>query len=433
MAKVFPFQAWRYNLTKVGDAAQVMTQPYDKISPEMQDRYYEHPYNLVRIILPKAYPDDDPRSNVYTRSLLTYRQWLAEGIFVQDEQPAFYVYYQHYRSPDGRERVRKGFIGLGQLEDYSAGIIYPHERTMMGPKLDRLKLLRLTRAHFESLFMLYRDPQHQIERLLDQHIEDKPALAVTDEYGVVHHLWAVTESSTLAQIQRLMDDKSLIIADGHHRYETALAYRNERREEGGTLGRWRSFHRAMMTFVNADSDGLTILPTHRVITSDVDFDLPRLLEFAKEHFTVEPVSSAEQLQSAMRNTSEQTVIGLYAAETNAFYLLRYLAQPGSLALLSDVSARQRHLDVSILHSLLLEHGLGIAPDDLAQRQLIRYVREFDVAIDMVKAGQGRACFFLRPTTIEQVCDVALAGEVLPQKSTDFYPKLLSGLTIYRID
>lgn len=431
MAKVFPFQAWRYNLTKIGDPAQVMTQPYDKISPEMQDRYYEHPYNLVRIILPKASPDDDHRSNVYTRSLLTYHQWLAEGIFVQDEQPAFYVYHQHYRSPDGHERVRKGFIGLGQLEDYSAGIIYPHERTMMGPKLDRLKLLRLTRAHFESLFMLYRDPQHQIEQLLDQHTGDEPIIAVTDEYGVAHRVWTVTEASALAKIQRLMDDKPLIIADGHHRYETALAYRNERRQEGETLARWRGFHRAMMTFVNADSDGLTILPTHRVITSDVDVDLPRLLEFAKDHFTVEPVSGADRLRSEMRNTAGQVVIGLYAAET--FYVLRYLGQPGSLSLLSGVSAGQRQLDVCILHSLLLEHGLGMTPDDLAQRQLIRYVREFDEAIELVKAGQGRACFFLRPTTIQQVCDLALAGEVLPQKSTDFYPKLLSGLTIYRID
>lgn len=442
MAVVFPFRAWRYDPQKVGSLADVLTQPYDKITPEMQERYYAHPFNLVRLILGKSFPDDDERHNVYTRAAEVFHQWLTQGIFIQETQPAFYVYYQRYRLPDIGAQVRKGFVGLGQLEDYGSGIVFPHEQTLTGPKLDRLKLLRATRAHFESLFMLYLEPERRIDALLDEQTTREPIISVRDEYGVEHLVWPMTDKALIAELQRLMADRCLIIADGHHRYETALVYRNERRAEAGEVDLSQPYERTVMTFFNANGEGLTILPTHRVLKSTYPFDLSQFLALIQDHFEIErygfsgaahKLEAARSLRNQMqRHGKARPTFGLYAPHQDAFYRLTLRDRPATLALMNGLSPRQRSLDVTVLHTVILEHGLGLSAEIIARDEPILYVREFEAGVRLVDEGQGAACFFLNPTRIEQVCDLALQGEMLPQKSTDFYPKLLSGLTIYRL-
>jgi uncharacterized protein (DUF1015 family) len=443
MARIYPFSPLRYNPLKVGNLAEVLTQPYDKITPAMQQRYYAQPFNLVRIILGKQQPDDNDHENVYTRAVETFHQWVKEGILVQDDRPSFYAYYQQYQLPDGIKKVRKGFIGLGQLEDYGAGVVFPHERTLAGPKADRLKLLRATQAHFEQLLMLYTDPKREIDALLDQRAVGEPDIRVRDEYGVEHAVWRIVDGWTIDQLQRIMAERPLIIADGHHRYETAVAYRNERRAQAGVVDLSRPYERVVMTFFNTESEGLTILPTHRLIKSTRPFAWQSFMSFAEQHFDIEAYSFGDPEQKAaaalaLRRDMEQLgrerpTVGLYWAHANALYRLTFRATPESLALMSGLSPRQHTLDVAVLHTILIEHGLRLSADVVAKEEPIAYIREFEGGIQMVDDGRGAACFFLNPTRIEQVYAMAVNGEVLPQKSTDFYPKLLSGLTIYRLD
>jgi len=282
MAHIAPFRALRYDPGRVA-LSQVVTQPYDKITPEMQDRYYAtSPYNLVRIILGKQQPTDRAGENTYTRAAGFFRDWRRQGIFLQDAEPSLYVYSQRFSMPNAKvESERRGFIALGRVEDYPAGVVFRHEQTLAKPKADRLDLLRATRAHFGQIFMLYTD-NGEIEALLSP--DGLPIIEVTNEYRVLHRVWKVSDSGVINLIAGKMRDKKLIIADGHHRYETALNYRNERRStavaaatgapressaETSLLrpnhGEDAPYEMVMMTFVNMNSPGLVILPTHRVV------------------------------------------------------------------------------------------------------------------------------------------------------------------------
>src|SRR2546429_5218054 len=270
MAHIEPFRALRYDPARVA-LPSVVTQPYDKITPEMQDRYYaSSPYNLVRIILGKQQTGDHPGENTYTRAAEFFRDWRRQGIFLQDTQPSVYVYSQRFAIPGGnREAERRGFIALGRLEDYSAGVVFRHEQTLAKPKADRLDLLRATRAHFGQIFMLYDDPAAEIEEAIAS--SDSPTMEMTDEYGVSHRVWKISDSRIIDAVRNKMRAKKLIIADGHHRYETALTYRNERRAGENAGLRPAPYDFVMMTFVNMGSPGLQILPTHRVVHGLADF------------------------------------------------------------------------------------------------------------------------------------------------------------------
>src|ERR1700733_8423748 len=250
MARIYPFRSLRYALDRI-PIEKVVTQPYDKISSPAQERYYaSHPNNIVRIILGKSAPGDSPSNNVYTRAAEYLKEWRAAGILRQLPEPAFFVYFQRFAVPGGSEvRVRKGFVGVGQLEDYANKIVFPHERTLTGPKKDRLELLRHTRTQFEQIFMLYEDPARRIDSVMDEVAEQTPDIQIKDEYGVEHTMWTVVDPGKVSAMQSHMADRKLIIADGHHRYETALAYRDEMRGEKGS-------DRIPMTFFNMNSPGL---------------------------------------------------------------------------------------------------------------------------------------------------------------------------------
>ena len=438
MAEILPFRALRYNPEKVGDLNRVVTQPYDKISPEMQARYYDlSPYNLVRIIRGRPAATDSPADNVYTRAARHFRDWVEQRVLVADPEPALYPYDQEYKVPGQAlsTRRRRGFIALGRLEDYSAGVMHRHEETLSGPKADRLELLKTTRAHFGQIFVLYSDPAGEIERALERKAPGKPALLVTDEYGTVHRVWNEGDPVTIRKIVSALRDKSLVIADGHHRYETALAYRDFCRAQGKNDAR---ADYVMMTLVRKESAGLTILPTHRVVHSLPGFDWNGFLPAAGRYFTREEISAAGD------DVAAKLIARLAEAGREGPSLLAY-AGPGRAALLRprpdldvavalpELPAGLRCLDVVILHRLLLEQVLGIDRRAVEEEKNLRYIREAADALAQVERGEAQVAFLMNPTPVEDVWTNALAGNPLPQKSTDFYPKLLSGLTVYWLD
>jgi uncharacterized protein (DUF1015 family) len=413
MAKIFPFRSLRYS-PKV-PIEKVVTQPYDKISHEMQDRYYNlHPNSIVRIILGKSRSDDTASDNAYTRAAAHLKEWRANGVLEQLPAPAFFVYYQRFTIPGTNDvRTRKGFVGAGQLEDYKNRIIFPHERTLTGPKKDRLELLRHTRTQFEQIFMLYEDPGQRIDNRLDEIARRQPDIQIDDEYGVQHTMWILSDPSVVEFIEKEMNEKKLVIADGHHRYETALAYREEMRGKNGS-------DRMPMTFFNMNSPGLTILPTHRVVANLAQFDLRSLLAKAVEYFDV--VTS---------NDRGTVTIGVFADGGETF--LRLKSSINLDALMPDQSPNQRKLDVVVLHRLIVEKCLGITEDAVKKESHITYVRGRDAAVKTVLEGKAQVAFLLNPTGLDQMRDVAYEGNVMPQKSTDFYPKVLSGLTMYVLE
>jgi uncharacterized protein (DUF1015 family) len=452
MAHIEPFPALRYDPARVA-LSDVVTQPYDKITPEMQDRYYAaSPYNLVRIVLGKQQPGDHPGENAYTRAAEFFRDWRRQGIFLQDTQPSVYVYSQSFAIPGGgdREAERRGFIALGRLEDYSAGVVFRHEQTLAKPKADRLDLLRATRAHFGQIFMLYSDPAREIEGL--RSLDSCSDIETRDEHGVLHRVRRISDPGLIELVRGKMQDKKLIIADGHHRYETALNYRDERRSMAASAvvagvprehssraavarsGENAPYEMVMMTFVNTDSPGLVILPTHRVVHGLSSFSADQFREKTRDYFGVEKVDpriDAGRATAILREAGRVGTALLAVSADRAFLLDRPKAFDSEF--FAGLSLRQQALDVVQLHKCLLGGVLGLSEESIRNQQNIRYVREPGDALAQVRRGEANLAFLMNPVRMEQVQDIAFAGEVLPQKSTDFYPKLLSGLTIYALE
>ena len=447
MALVRPFRAFRYN-PEIAPFDRVLTQPYDKISPAQQEKYYAaDPHNLIAVEKGRTSPNDSLQDNVYTRAAAALNGWIGSSVVKQDPEPSFYAYSQEFVIPGTSERrTRRGFIGAGKLEDYSANVIFRHEHTLSGPKADRLELLRHTRTHTGQLFLLYSDSQLKIDSLLNEvQSSQSPVTELTDEYGVIHRLGMVSDPTRIAAIQKAMADQKLVIADGHHRYETSLNYRNEARTRAGKLIPDAPYEFSMMTFINTRSEGLTILPTHRVVANLRDFSWSNVRRYLEPWFATEVFSFPEDshLQEAQANflqsltaAKEQRAIGVYPKSepaSRAFYVLTLRPQANIAQILPGLSSLQRQLDVVLLHQGILEPVLGITPHAVAAEANLTYEREASAAIDAVDRGVAQIAFLLNPVDVELVMKVATAGEVMPQKSTDFYPKLLSGITMYRVD
>jgi uncharacterized protein (DUF1015 family) len=441
MARIYPFRAWRYNPSAVR-LQDAVTQPYDKISPAMQQAYYQRsPYNLVRIILglPELF-DAERGESVYTRAARDLKAWREQGVLTQEKDPCVYAYSQRFKVP-GAEIVkeRRGFIALGKLHDYAEQVVFRHEQTLSKPKSDRLNLLKATHAHFGQIFMLYSDPAGSVEKTL--YDGNGPAEAeVTDEYGVLHRLWRISDPAVIRLLTAAMADKKLIIADGHHRYETALNYSKEHAQASPALPEYSATGlpqppypeaAVMMTFVNMDSDGLVILPTHRVVHSLPGFDPAAFARAAERFFTVEalPVGDASDY---MKTLTSQPGSAFVAVTRAGAFLLRTKTHEVNAAL-ADLPERQRQLDLSHLHSIILDRLLGLDAEKVREQTNIRYLRDSGEAVDQVLRGEADVTFLTNPVTMEQLREVAFAGDVMPQKSTDFFPKLLSGLTIYALD
>jgi uncharacterized protein (DUF1015 family) len=434
MAEIIPFKALRYDPDQV-KLEDVLTQPYDKITPEMQSKYYERSaHNLVRIILGKTGETDTEAFNVYTRAAEYLHDWRSSGILKQDPEPGIYAYSQTFTVPGTRELAeRRGLIALGRLHDYADGVVFRHEQTLAKPRADRLNLLRATRAHFGQIFMLYSDPKGEIEALLKKRTEEDPDTSLLDEYETLHRLWRIHDPALIQAVQQRMRDKKLLIADGHHRYETALAYRNERRAESGSADPNAPYEFVMMTLVPMESRGLVILPTHRIVHGLPTFDRERMLEAAGQFFEIDRIDLRTESRSAT------TLLGQAGENGTAFvavtrqgpYLMRAKKNAVQDAL-GQVPSLQRDLDVVQLHRIMLERVLGISEEAVRNQENVRYERDAFEAISWVRQGANVA-FLMNPAKIDQVRDIAFGGEVLPQKSTDFYPKLLSGLAIYALE
>ncbi|MGH9435129.1 MAG: DUF1015 domain-containing protein [Terriglobia bacterium] len=440
MADIRPFRALYYNPERIDNLSSVITQPYDKISPEMQSQYYTRsPYNLVRVIRGRETADDAPADNVYTRAARDLHEWIANRVLLSTEEPGIYPYSQEYAVPGqaGVTKERRGFIALLKLEEYPARVVHRHEETLSGPKADRMELLKKTRAHYGQVFFLYSDAEGAIDAAMAPHTKPAPWETMSDEHGTKHSVWRITSSTAIGPVIEGMKDKKLVIADGHHRYETALAYRNLQRTDPGYDGR---ADYVMATFIRMEAEGLTILPTHRVVHGLPAFDWTKFESQAKEAFDWKSVDAPAVLGADGSRLQEMlSVSGRHQPSLAAY------AGGGKLALLSlradfdlsralpELSPAQRRLDVIVLHRLLIERALGISPEDVKQEKNLHYVRGLTDAIGEVDSGRAQICFLMNPTPIEAVREIAFAGDVMPQKSTDFFPKLLTGLTIYWLE
>lgn len=443
MADIQPFRAFRYDTSRVA-LKDVLTQPYDKISPAMQEQYYAaSPYNLIPVEKGRALADDTPENNVYTRAAKKLDQWIAEKVLLQDAAPSFYVYSQEFFVP-GRNshRTRVGFIALTRLADYDEQVVFRHEHTLSGPKADRVELLRKTRAQTGQLFLLYDDAARKIDSMLEDAARKSPPLELKDEFGVTHRLWPVSDEPFVRRIHQEMTEKKLIIADGHHRYETALAFRNECRERLGTTDPMAAHEFAMATFINTHSKGLVILPTHRLVRNLPNFDFERFRKTIGAYFDwysypfqnpEERVTASAEFQKDLEGHHHgRRAFGVYVGG-GAFFLFLLRRDLDLAHLLPDISPAQRGLDVVLLHRLILDKGLGITAEAVRAEENVEYVRETEAAIAAVDRGEAQLACLLNPVRMQQMSDIALGGGVMPQKSTDFYPKMLSGLAIFRVE
>lgn len=435
MAEIRPFHGLRYDVSQVS-LSEVVTQPYDKITPSMQAKYYDaSPYNLVRIILGRAETHDNEDENVYTRAAHAFEAWQQAGILKADPTPSIYAYSQRFQlkdDPHPQVLERRSFIAIGKLYDYTDKIVFRHEQTLAKPKADRLNLLRATQAHFGQIFMLYSDPASSINRVLFDDAEN-PQLEVKDEYGVLHQLRRISDPSALNIVCTEMSDKKLIIADGHHRYETALNYRRELREMKPQPSWVRAADFVMMTFVNMDEPGLVILPTHRVVFGLRDVDFAKMQTKLKEVCDIAPLPAGDAKSITQSLAQAGTNGTAFVMASRSGNLLIRMRQEKVSTILKELSPRQQKLDVVQLHQILLNRVIGIDEDQIRNQTHVRYLREAAEAVNAVHNDpEVNAAFLMNPVNIEQMREVAFSGEVLPQKSTDFYPKLLSGLTAYSL-
>ena len=413
MAHIHPFHAYRYS-SKAGDPAALITQPYDKIYPDMREWYLAaSPYNLVRVILGERFDNDTAENNVYTRAAAHLDGWMRDGILERETEPALFAYFQRFHDPDtGEELTRKGFICLSDLADYSERIVHRHEQTLTGPKQDRMELLQHTGMHCEQLFLLYPDETGRIDAILDETSRAAPPLLDADDgYGAVHLLWRIADAAVIAEIQTLMAEKKLVIADGHHRYETALAY--------SKMSPMVDAKRVMMTLVNMHSPDLRILATHRLVHLLEGFDAEGLLDRLRALGTLWRASGLAALRAAVQTAVAGKMI-LGVALPGGGYTLEVERAPGLL-------------DVTFLHDRILGGVLRISEEDVRSQKYLHYVRGLDTALEEIRKGQCQAAFLLQPTTVEQVAEVSFSGGVMPQKSTDFFPKLLSGVAMYKLE
>ncbi|MEO0160872.1 MAG: DUF1015 domain-containing protein [candidate division WOR-3 bacterium] len=420
MPEVRPFKGIRYNLSKIKNLSDVITQPYDQITDEMEREYKKRsPYNFVNLVL-THYADGHDRKWEYENAKNCVANWLKEGIFIQEKEESIYPYFQEF-TLDGKKLVRKGFICRLRLEELGKGSILPHEKTLSKPKEDRLNLTRITKKDFEPVFLLYTDPQNRVMELIEGALQT-PLLEVVDDRGITHKLWRISDNELLKKITDQIQNSTLVIADGHHRYETALNYLKEL----GEVGKEHPANFKMVTLVNIQDPGLVILPTHRLVMNLKDFDITEFIEKADKFFSFRKVGK-DELKTELEKEREHA-FGFYGPQ--GVYLLKLKDITPLRQLLPDRSQEYQELDVTILHTLLIEEILGIKPEKTEEH--IRYQRGIKETMDRVDAGEFQFAFLLNPTRPEQVQAVAMKRERMPQKSTDFYPKLISGLVFYDI-
>ncbi len=436
MAEIRPFRALRFT-PAAGKMEELVCPPYDIISESQRQAYLaRNPHNIIRLELPRDGADP------YKEAGDTLRRWLREGILCQDERPALYVYEMEFSvdgpsdlsGMHGGDRSVMGLIGLVKLEEFEKGIVLPHEETLSKAKTDRFNLMKATNCNFSDIYSLYMDDGGEEEALdvMALVAREQPLSEVTDPAGVIHRLWAITDGGVIAQIQAHLADTKLYIADGHHRYETALNYRNFLRGQGVPEGTAADY--VMMMMVEMSHPGLVVFPTHRMVRGLASFDAEAVLEACEPYFDLVRGMAVSSVDEALENAYREGrhVFGFYTGG-DTFTLLT-LRDPAVMdGLLPGLSPASRALDVTILHTLVLERLMGIDKENMANQTNLTYTRDLAEALDGVRDGLFQCSFILNPTRVSEIRDVASAGEKMPQKSTYFYPKLITGLTMNKLD
>lgn len=414
MATVIPFRGILYNPDKIsGD--EVTAPPYDIIAPEYREALYEkNPYNIVRIDFGKEMPEDSADSNKYTRSGSYLEKWLQEGVLVRDDKPSFYFYEITYQLSGERKRLR-GILALVKIEDLGKGV-YPHEATHSKPKADRLDLMRSCLANISPIYSLYNSPAKVTSKIIEG-IEDAPCLTAHDADGAIHKLYKISDEAQIQLITGELCDKHIFIADGHHRYEVALEFRNEMRRimDSKCPGpEQKPWDYVMMFLANMADDGISVLPTHRMVKGIFTDDILGRLE---QDFIVRQMEMGQDISKVLSKEGRNS-FGLYMDREKKWYVLKYRGND-----LGGIHDALKGLDVVILHELILKRDLGITD--------VAYEMDENEAIRRVNNGDFDAAFFLNPTGVEEVERVATSNMRMPPKSTYFYPKLLTGMVIYK--
>lgn len=429
MAEIIPFRGVLYDAEKIGGYESAVAPPYDVISKDEQAALLRrHKFNVVRLILPHDMPGDNPISNKYTRAGTLLDTWLERGVLRRDVDPAIYIYRQDYEF-QGRALSRIGFIALAKIEELTSGKIMAHEKTLAGPKADRLNLIRATKANLSQVFSLYSDPDGRVDELLEELAAVPPDIEFSFQ-SVGQKLWRVSDANAISTVAELMRDKSLFIADGHHRYETALNYRNEMRERTGVKDGNQPFDYVMMLFVNMDSEGLTILPTHRVLRNLPKINEEKFRANLSHFFDVTALESLDDLLKSMSELRGEHAMGAYIGRKSYTLLTVPDERRIELAIDGQHSQAWKLLDVTILHGLVIGRILGLKGTNMENG--IRFTVDEKEAVSLVDNGGYQAAFFLNPPDVSQIRSIAKGGEAMPQKSTYFYPKPLSGLVINRL-
>lgn len=412
MVNIKPLRGLRYKIDKVKDFKLVITPPYDVISDEAKEKYLKSSeYNLLHIILNKNYRE----------AASTFDEWLRDDVFIQDKEPSIYIYSEEF-SLNGKRIERIGFIALIELEDVGMGNILPHERTMYATKLDRLNLIRYTRANFGQVFFFYEDDKRIIDDLLEKKMREKPIIDFEDEFSIKHRLWRIDDKKVIDTIVAIMKNKKVTIADGHHRYKAAFSFRHENPQLAKTKY-------AMASFINK-LDGLIILPINRLIFN-VKANVEEILKKIEEFFIIKKEDEKSMIKDLQEN-KEKHAFGMYVRENDSYYLL--ILKDDKLKEAKEICGFQYKLDITLLHKLILERILKITGEDLKRQTKFHYVKgSEEETLKELKNKKYQFGFFLNPTKLSQVIELTKHNELLPQKSTFFYPKVYSGLVIYKME
>ncbi len=429
MPEIQAFRGIRYNLGQVGALSDVIAPPYDVIDERLQDELYKkHPCNVVRLILNRQEPADDEADNRYTRAKKFLDTWLKQGVLVPEADPAIYVYHQEFEV-EGRRFVRKGFMARSKLEPFGTGTVFPHEETLAGPKMDRLMLMTVCKANLSQIFGLYPDPQTEVQAELDAAVADKTPLVAVDHLGVEHRLWPVTDVDVIAKVSAAMSGRPVFIADGHHRYETALEYMRHVAEMG-LLHPEHPARYVLMMCVAMEDPGLAVLPTHRLFTGVPELDAAELAAKLGDAFETESVAqgpqAAHQLWERIEREGNQGTLALYTRKDDTWTLARLnpTGQERMEQVATDHTEAWRSLGVAVLHRLVVETLLGVS--DLPKPNYVHLVRE---VVEGLETGDYPMAALVLPASVDDIRNVSLSGERMPAKSTYFYPKLASGLVI----
>jgi uncharacterized protein (DUF1015 family) len=423
MVEVYPFKGIHFNKEKVGSFEKVVAPPYDVVSREERNAYWaKHENNVMHLILGEEIQENKEK-NLYALAGKKLNEWMEQGILVREKKPVLYVYSQEFKTKTGEKKTRRGIISLIKLEPFENKVVLGHERTLSGPKDDRLNLIREVKGNLTSIFTLYTDPSKTTEKLIDKYIAMKPFFEVKDHEGILNQLWIVSNEEEIKKVQEALKKTKLFIADGHHRYETALNYMKENPKAD----------KVMTVMVDTQDPGLVIWPTHRVIYGVKDFNAEKLIEKAKEFFDVKKINSKEEknIINAL-NESERTCFVMYSKEKT--FLLELKKKLDLNELMPEIKLDVlRELDVTLLHQLILDKCLGITKEMVTRKEHIDYIKDLTKTIQVVDSGKFQAGFLMNPTKMEQVESICLAGERMPQKSTYFYPKLLSGVVFNKFE